>query len=129
MRIRPVDLNTYVRDVPDFPKPGIIFKDITPVLEHPEADLRIEQLARRVAMSPRNFARVFGRESGMTPAQFVERARVEAARRRLEEGPTTVEAIAVDCGFGSSETMRRAFQRQLRVSPTDYRARFRKRIA
>src|SRR5262249_37392728 len=55
------------------------------VVDHPDADCSVPALARRVAMSPRNFARVFLRESGMTPAQYVERVRVEAARRRLED--------------------------------------------
>ena len=76
-------------------------------------------------MSPRNFARVFTREIGVTPARFVETARVEAARRQLEEdGGRGVEAVAAACGFGSAETMRRAFLRRLRVSPADYRSRF-----
>lgn len=95
------------------------------IAEHPEADLSVESLAARVAMSPRNFARVFARDVGTTPARYVERARLEAARRRLEESDATVEQIAADCGFGTSETLRRAFLRGLRVSPADYRGRFR----
>jgi transcriptional regulator GlxA family with amidase domain len=92
--------------------------------EHPEADLSIEALARRIAMSPRNFARVFRRDLGTTPARFVERLRVEAARRRLVETEAGVDTVADACGFGTAETMRRAFQRTLRVAPTDYRSRF-----
>ena len=76
-------------------------------------------------MSPRNFARVFAREVGVTPARYVEKVRVEAARRRLEESPHGVDAIAAACGFGTAETMRRAFLRMLRVPPTAYRSRFR----
>ncbi len=95
------------------------------VAEHPEADLSVEALARHAAMSPRNFARVFTREVGQTPARFVERARVEAARRRLEESDLGVEAIAAACGFGCAETMRRAFLRSVGVVPVDYRQRFR----
>jgi transcriptional regulator GlxA family with amidase domain len=76
-------------------------------------------------MSPRNFARVFAREVGATPGQFVERVRVEAARRRLEESTDGVDHIAARCGFGTSETMRRAFLRTLRVPPSAYRSRFR----
>ena len=95
------------------------------VLEHPEADLSVPALARRAGMSPRNFARVFTREVGATPARFVESARVEAARRRLEEGALGVEEVAAACGFGSAETLRRAFLRSLRVSPAAYRSRFR----
>jgi transcriptional regulator GlxA family with amidase domain len=93
--------------------------------EHPAADLSVASLARRGAMSVRNFARVFTREVGMTPARFVERARVEAARRRLEESSMGVEAIAAQCGFSSAEIMRRAFLRTVRVNPAEYRHRFR----
>lgn len=95
------------------------------IVEHPDEDLRIEVLARRAAMSPRNFARAFTREVGMTPARFVEQARVDAARRRLEETSHGVDEIASSCGFGTSETMRRAFVRGLAISPSAYRARFR----
>jgi transcriptional regulator GlxA family with amidase domain len=95
------------------------------VLEHPEAPHGVEALARRVGMSPRHFARVFTRELGVTPARYVEQVRVEAARRRLEESGGGVEQVAHGCGFGSPETMRRAFLRSLRVSPSEYRRRFR----
>jgi transcriptional regulator GlxA family with amidase domain len=95
------------------------------VADHVDADLSVEALARRVAMSPRNFARVFTREVGRTPARFVETVRVEAARRRLEESRDGVDAIAAQCGFGTAESMRRAFVRTLRVPPSDYRDRFR----
>jgi transcriptional regulator GlxA family with amidase domain len=95
------------------------------IAEHLDADLSVPTLARRAAMSPRHFARVFTREVGLTPGQFVEKLRVEAARRRLEESPLGVKAIAADCGFGSADTMRRAFLRTLRVAPLAYRGRFR----
>jgi transcriptional regulator GlxA family with amidase domain len=94
------------------------------IQEHPEGGHSVESLARSAGMSPRNFARVFTRELGVTPARYVERVRVEAARRRLEEGEGGVEQVAAGCGFGSSETMRRAFLRTLRVSPSEYRRRF-----
>jgi transcriptional regulator GlxA family with amidase domain len=92
--------------------------------EHPGSDLCVERLAARAAMSPRHFARVFARETGTTPARFVERARVEAARRLLEETGEGVDAIASSCGFGSPETLRRSFLRTLRVGPAEYRSRF-----
>jgi transcriptional regulator GlxA family with amidase domain len=95
------------------------------IVEHPEEDLRVEVLARRVAMSPRNFARAFAREVGMTPARFVEQARLGAARRRLEDTTGGVDEIATATGFGTAETMRRAFLRGLRINPSAYRARFR----
>jgi transcriptional regulator GlxA family with amidase domain len=95
------------------------------IVEHVDADLSVPALARRVAMSPRHFARVFTHEVGMTPGQFVAKVRVEAARRRLEESPQGVKVIAAECGFGNPDTMRRAFLRTLRVAPVAYRGRFR----
>ncbi|WP_254053650.1 GlxA family transcriptional regulator [Singulisphaera sp. GP187] len=94
------------------------------VVEHLAEDLSNERLAERVWMSPRNFARVFRREVGVTPARFIERLRVEAARRRLEESAGSIEQVARECGFGSADSMRRSFVRVIRVPPSDYRARF-----
>lgn len=93
--------------------------------EHPEADLSVPALARRVAMSPRHFTRVFTQSVGVSPARFATRVRVEAARRLLEETGDGVEGVASRCGFGSAELMRRAFLRLLRISPAAYRLRFR----
>ena len=93
--------------------------------DHLGDDLSVPALAARVAMSPRHFARVFAAEVGTTPARFVERLRVEAGRRRLEESTDGVDAIASSCGFGTAEGMRRAFRRVVRLSPTAYRATFR----
>lgn len=95
------------------------------IVDHPDEDLRIEVLARRAGMSPRNFARAFAREVGMTPARFVEQARLGAARRRLEDSASGVDEIAAATGFGTAETMRRAFLRGLAINPSAYRARFR----
>jgi transcriptional regulator GlxA family with amidase domain len=94
------------------------------IVEHPEEDLSIERLAGRVGMSARHFARVFRAEVGLSPGRFVESVRVEAARRRLEESKASAEEIADDVGLGTSETMRRAFLRQLGVGPAAYRERF-----
>jgi transcriptional regulator GlxA family with amidase domain len=95
------------------------------ILGHPGEDLSIQALADRMAMSPRNFARLFRDETGDTPAQFAERARADAARCKLEQTVVPVETIAKECGFGNAERMRRTFQRLFEVSPHDYRARFR----
>jgi transcriptional regulator GlxA family with amidase domain len=95
------------------------------ILGHPGEDLSIQVLADRMAMSPRNFARLFRDETGDTPAQFTERARADAARCKLEQTVVPVETIAEECGFGNAERMRRTFQRLFEVSPHDYRARFR----
>src|SRR5215217_1794582 len=97
--------------------------------DHLDADLSVPALARRSQMSDRNFARAFRRETGMTPAAYVEAARVERARIALETGDLAIEAIARQAGFGTVETMRRAFRRRVGVSPIDYRDRFRRQAA
>ncbi|MGZ8246514.1 GlxA family transcriptional regulator [Methylomagnum sp.] len=95
------------------------------MLAHPNADLSVEAMADRMNMSPRHFARTFEREVGLTPAKFVEMIRLERARAQLEQTRLPVETISRQCGFGTPEQMRRTFQRTLKVSPLDYRARFR----
>jgi transcriptional regulator GlxA family with amidase domain len=92
--------------------------------EHLAGDLSVPALARRAGMSPRNFARRFGEEVGETPARYVQAARLDAARRRLEESRHGLEKIAVDCGLGSADAMRRAFVAALSTTPSSYRARF-----
>ena len=95
------------------------------VLDNLSKPLNVPVLAQRVAMSPRNFARVFTKEMKTTPAKFVERLRVEAARRRLEESQNSMETIAGECGFGNVNSMRNVFQRALRIAPGQYRRHFR----
>ncbi len=95
------------------------------MMTHLEADLSVPAMAERMAMSPRNFSRLFHKEIGETPAQFAERVRAEAARCKLEQTNLPVETISEECGFGNPERMRRTFQRLFDTSPTDYRARFR----
>jgi transcriptional regulator GlxA family with amidase domain len=94
------------------------------IAEHPAADLSVPALAARAYMSERNFARAFRAETGMTPAVYVELSRVERARRELETTDLPVEAVAASCGFGTVETMRRAFARRVGVNPAAYRERF-----
>jgi transcriptional regulator GlxA family with amidase domain len=89
-----------------------------------DADLSVPALAARAHMSERNFARVFQREVGTTPARYVEALRIERARIALSESTQTVGTVARRCGFGTAATMRRAFERRLRIRPSDYRARF-----
>jgi transcriptional regulator GlxA family with amidase domain len=91
------------------------------IADHPDADLRVPVLAQRVGMSPRNFARAFSRELGVTPANYVEKVRIEAACRRLEFGDDCLEHIALDAGFGTVETLRRTFKRLFGVGPAEYR--------
>ena len=95
------------------------------VLDNLQKSLTVPLLAQRVAMSPRNFARVFTKEMKTTPAKFVERLRVEAARRRLEESHNSMETIADECGFGNVNSMRNVFQRTLKIAPGQYRRHFR----
>lgn len=92
--------------------------------DNPSKNLSVEAMSERVHMSLRNFSRVFRSEVGQTPAAFVEKLRVETARRRLEETDEPLESIAVGCGFGSADSMRRSFNRILNVAPSDYRRRF-----
>jgi transcriptional regulator GlxA family with amidase domain len=94
------------------------------IMENSAEDLRIEVLAERMAMSPRNFARVFRAETGMPPAKFVEKVRVDCARQLLGESNQRIETVAVDVGFRDYERMRRAFVRNLGISPLEFRARF-----
>ncbi|MDO8434194.1 MAG: GlxA family transcriptional regulator [Candidatus Binatus sp.] len=99
------------------------------IANNPGKDLSIEALARRTAMSQRNFARVFTREVGQTPGEFVENLRLETARRRLEESADGVDLIAAESGFGTRESMRRAFVRNLHVPPSAYRSRFNQKLS
>jgi transcriptional regulator GlxA family with amidase domain len=94
------------------------------IADNLDADLSVPALAARVHMSARNFARVFQREVGTTPARYVEGLRLERARIALSESGQPIGAVARRCGFGTATTMRRVFERRLRVRPSDYRARF-----
>jgi len=94
------------------------------VLEQLAGDHCVEAMAARAHMSPRHFARAFRAETGVTPARYVERVRLEAARRRLEDTSEPLAVVASACGFGSAETMRRVFLRALHVGPAEYRRRF-----
>ena len=95
------------------------------IAENLREDLSVESLAVRVAMSPRNFARVFAREFRITPARFVEELRLDACRRKLETTTNAIDEIAEAAGFASTEVMRRAFERCLGTSPRSYREHFR----
>ncbi|WP_329199797.1 MULTISPECIES: GlxA family transcriptional regulator [unclassified Streptomyces] len=92
--------------------------------EHPGEDLGVEALAARAALSPRHFARAFQAETGVTPGRYVERVRVEHARRLLEDGGGGVAQIARASGYRTPEALRRAFLRTLGQPPSEYRRRF-----
>lgn len=94
------------------------------IITNPCADLTVPHLAGVARMSERNFARRFTQSASMTPALFVERARLDEARRRLADAHVPLERVAHEAGFGQAERMRRAFIRHLGVTPNRYRERF-----
>ncbi|MFI8962148.1 GlxA family transcriptional regulator [Streptomyces sp. NPDC053493] len=94
------------------------------IAEHPDGDLSVEALAARARLSPRHFARAFHAETGTTPGRYVDRVRLEHARRLLEESTRGIEEVARASGYGTPETMRRAFVKAFGTAPADYRRRF-----
>lgn len=92
--------------------------------EHLDRPIKVADMAARAGMSDRNFIRLFAKEVGSTPAQFVTRVRVEQARDLLERSEWTLERIADRCGFGSIDSFQRAFKALQGTSPSVYRARF-----
>jgi len=94
------------------------------IIEHLAEELSVPLLADRLAMSERNFTRVFQRETHTNPTEFIETARFEAARRLLEDKSTSLKQVAALTGLQSEERLRRLFQRKLGITPRDYRARF-----
>lgn len=95
------------------------------ITEHPDADLTVESLAARASLSPRHFARAFQTETGTTPGRYVDRVRLEHARRLLEDTADGIEEISRASGYGTPEAMRRAFVKALGAAPAEYRRRFR----
>ena len=91
---------------------------------HPDDDLSVAALARRMHLSDRQLSRVFKAELGVTPGDHVEMERVEAARRLLETTAASIEVVAKQTGFGVTETMQRAFRRRLHTTPAAYRRHF-----
>lgn len=95
------------------------------VVEDPGANHTLAGMARRAGLSDRHVTRLFREELDTSPARYVEQVRLEAARAMLENGDDPVSTIARQTGFGSPESMRRAFAAQLGVTPGAFRARFR----
>jgi transcriptional regulator GlxA family with amidase domain len=91
------------------------------IAENFHRQLSLQILADRVAMSVRNFERVFKRELGVSPARYVLQMRIEAAQRMLERTRKGLDQIALACGFSGADAMRRAFLRTLRTTPLSYR--------
>ncbi len=96
------------------------------ISENLDADLSVPALARRVAMSERNFSRVFTQQVNATPARFVARLRMEAAQSKLSETTENVQTIALGVGFGDDETLRRRLQSEVGTSPFSYRTKSRR---
>ncbi|MEU8972196.1 GlxA family transcriptional regulator [Streptomyces monashensis] len=94
------------------------------ITEHPAGDLTVDSLAARARLSPRHFARAFREETGTSPGRYVDRVRLEHARRLLEDTADGIEEIARAGGYGTPEAMRRAFLRALGTPPAEYRRRF-----
>jgi transcriptional regulator GlxA family with amidase domain len=97
---------------------------VSHIAKNPGSDLSVERLGELAGMSPRNFTRIFAREIGMTPGKFVEVSRLESARRYLEQSTMAVGEIANACGYSTTDGMRLAFDRNLGVTPREYRLRF-----
>jgi transcriptional regulator GlxA family with amidase domain len=95
------------------------------ILANPTANLSVETLANQAGMSARNFSRVFRREVGTTPAEFVETTRVDAARRALESTDLPLKRVAARCGFSGPDGLRHAFCRRVGMTANRYRAMFR----
>ncbi|MBK5009751.1 GlxA family transcriptional regulator [Pseudomonas sp. S60] len=94
------------------------------ILQNLNQNLCLDVLATQINMSARNLRRVFQRQTDSSPSQFIERARLESARRMLCDGETPMKRIAGACGFGSEDHMRKVFQRHLGITPKAYRTQF-----
>ena len=94
------------------------------IAANPAADLSVPRLAERAGLSARHFARLFQHEVGVTPAAWVEEARIAAARKLLERGDQSPKQVAALCGFSNADVLRRAFSRHVGVTPAEYRRSF-----
>lgn len=110
--------------LPVFSDQHIAQKTQTWLSEHLHEKLDVDQVANHMNMSTRNFTRVFSKQTGIPPAKFIEKLRVEAARKYLEDTDISIERIAELCGLGGLVSMRRTFLRHLMTTPSDYRRSF-----
>jgi transcriptional regulator GlxA family with amidase domain len=94
------------------------------IVSHLSEDLSVEALAAKACLCPRHFSRRFKAEFGYTPAHFVEKLRLDEARRRLCTGDNSIENVGLSVGFKSADAFRRTFERRLAINPSDYRRRF-----
>ena len=107
--------------VPPIEKDSPIARVYAHVMSHLRDASSVDTLAQVAGMSPRTFARTFKEEAKKTPAEFVEGARIDAARNRLESSDMALKVVAYECGFSSAEHMRQVFVKRLSVTPTQYR--------
>jgi transcriptional regulator GlxA family with amidase domain len=111
--------------LPVFEAPGIAERLRPWANEHLHERLDVVRMAGHLSMSPRNFTRVFHKQTGLPPAKYIEKLRVESARKFLEDTDLSLELIAERCGLGGLVSMRRTFLRHLMTTPSDYRRAFR----
>ncbi|MFF2363922.1 GlxA family transcriptional regulator [Streptomyces sp. NPDC058122] len=114
-----------VRQTARQPRHSTLRAALDAITADPAGDHDLDTLARRTGVSVRQLTRLFRAELGTTATHFVEHTRIEAAQTLLESGTDALDVVARRSGFGSEETLRRAFQRRLGVTPGAYRARFR----
>ena len=110
--------------IPDYEQQHLAKRTQNWLTEHLHEKLDVNQVAEHLNMSTRNFTRVFTKQTGMPPARFIEKLRVEKARKYLEDTDTAIERIAELCGLGGLVNMRRTFLRHLMTTPSDYRRAF-----
>jgi transcriptional regulator GlxA family with amidase domain len=127
---RPGNQAQFSNFLPAYELKSTLIKSLRPwLMKNIALEIKVEQMAEQVNMSPRNFARVFLNDVGITPAKFIEKLRVEAARKYLEDTDMSIEQIAEICGLGSMVSMRRVFLRHLEISPSYYRNSFQTSLA
>ncbi len=103
---------------------GVLGRAVACIQQHCADGLTVEQLAERVEVTPRHLHRLFHAQLGVSPARYIERIRVERARRLLSASDTGLQPLALQCGFTSAEHLRRTFVRHMGISPSEYRQRF-----
>ncbi|MBF8744015.1 GlxA family transcriptional regulator [Pseudomonas monteilii] len=94
------------------------------IVDHIDQAFTVQKMAGLVAMSSRNFARIFQREVGITPLQYLQNARIDQARKLLESSDLPLKVVAAQCGFGSDRHMRKVFCERIGMTPAQYRAQF-----
>jgi len=105
-----------------------VTRTIRAIERHPDAGLSLQSLARGASLSPYHFLRTFERLTGVTPHQYVRRARLRDAALRLTDSPAKIVDVALDSGFGDVSNFNRAFRAEFGVSPSRWERRHRREI-